>query len=90
MPEMEAIEIRGEAEVGAVIHDELDAAAYASLQFPRVVEHFAGVDGFVAVLEECDASRRKFICGRKQGVDFRKTAGVENGVKARKENPFLC
>ena len=52
---MQAIETGGQAEVGAVIHDELDVCSQTPPEFSCLVEHSPGVAAFVAILEQRDS-----------------------------------
>lgn len=81
---MQPIEARGQAEVGAVVHDQLDVRSgdrsQARFEFTRVVEHLTAVAGFVAVLQQGAAGGGEFFGGGKHGIGVRETVGVEDGV----------
>ena len=48
---VDAVEACRQTEVGAIVHDEFDGIAGQAFQFASLIEHFAGVAGFVAVLD---------------------------------------
>jgi hypothetical protein len=81
---MQAVETGGQAEVGAVVHDELDAWSEARPKFTRLVEHLPGVARFVAVLEQGAASGSEFFRGGEQSGVLTETGGIDDGIEARK------
>ena len=66
---MHAIELRRQAQVGPVIHDEISApcaVGHSSLreqsaQFPRLLQHHARIPTLVAVLQQGATARDKFV-----------------------------
>jgi hypothetical protein len=77
---MEAVEASRQAQVGAVVHDELDAWSEPRPEFASLGEHLPGVARLVAVLEQCAAGGREFFGGGEHGIDVWETTSVENGV----------
>jgi hypothetical protein len=77
---MEAVEASRHAEVGAIVHDELDTSSEARSEFTRFVEHLPGVAGFVAVLQQSAAGSGELSGGGEHGSSVWETAGVENRV----------
>ena len=64
---MEAVEASGEAEVGAVVHDELDTSSEARPEFTCLVEHLPGVTRLVAVLQQRATGGCEFLGGGDHG-----------------------
>ena len=82
LAEVNAIEFRCEAEVGAVVHDECDRSNKPAFEFVGLLEHLTRVAGFVAVLQESDAARGQFLRrGQESDVVLEET-GIEDGVEA--------
>ena len=53
LPDMDAIEFGCQAQIGAVVHDQLErSAADSPLQFARLLQHHACVSGLIAVLQQ--------------------------------------
>jgi hypothetical protein len=81
---MQSVEASGKAEVGAVVHDELDACSEARSEFSCLLEHLPGVAAFVAMLEQRDSSGGEFPGSGKHFANIGETRSVENGVESRK------
>src|SRR5216684_1973686 len=80
---MQAVILRGQAEVGAIIHDELDVRSETRPEFPCLVEYLPGVARFVPILEQRDSGGGEFLGGGEHsGVG--KTRSVENRIESRK------
>src|ERR1035441_10522249 len=81
---MKTVESSGQAEVGAVVHDELDARSQPRPEFTSLLEHAPGVSRLVAVLQQCAARGGEFIGRSKHRPGVWKQRGVENRVQPGK------
>ncbi len=83
---MQPIEACGQAEVGAVVHDELDACTHPRSEFTGLIEHLSAAAGLVAVLEQRAAGSREFLGSGKHFGSVGETRYVENRVEPRKKH----
>jgi hypothetical protein len=83
---VDAVEFGGEAEVGAVVHDELCGGSDCVFQFLRLVEDLARVIVLIAVLQEGHAAGDQFFSGGAQSYCVGKKRGVKNGVETWKRD----
>src|ERR1019366_10803652 len=81
---MKAVILRSQAEVGAVVHDELDARSEPRPKFTRLLEHLPGVPRLVAVLQQGAAGSSEFLGGGEHSGNVGKTRSVENRVESWK------
>jgi len=84
LADVQAVEIGGQADIGAVIHDELDACAEARSQFASVAEHLASIVGLVAILQQGAAGGGKFLGRAEQFASVGKAGSVKNRIQAWK------
>ena len=58
LPHVHSVEIRRQAQIRAVVHDQFDARSEQTFQFARLFEHLPGIARLVAVLQESNAAGR--------------------------------
>ena len=85
LPNMHTLVTGGDADVGAIVHDEGDVIAEDSAQFAGMAEHLAGVAYFVAILQQGHASGHEVTGivrnGRGGAQRRREKSDVEDGVQ---------
>ena len=85
LADMHSVVIGGNADVGAVVHDQSDAFAQRTPEFASVAQHFARGADLVAILNESGASSGDFagiLHDGSSGAQRRsKTGNINDGVE---------
>src|SRR5579883_3491015 len=84
LPDMHPIEIRRQAKIGAVIHDQAHFPPDAGLQFPRIFQDLPRRFLLIAVLQEPYSGGPQLLRPGKQGCATGKESGIEDGIETRK------
>src|ERR1022692_2564037 len=79
---MQPVKASRQAEVGAIVHDELDACSETRPKFASLVEHSPSVSRLVAILEQRNTCGSKFLRGRKHSGSVGETCNVENRIES--------
>src|SRR5271167_246597 len=78
---MQPIKTSYQTEIGAVVHDELDAWPEARPQFASLIEHAPGAARLIAVLEQGTARSHQSVRRRKHSGSIRKASRIKNRVE---------
>src|ERR1051326_1794786 len=83
---MDTVETGCHGKVRPVVHDEFDRVSKAAFEFAGVIQHLAGVAGFVAILQKRDAGGGEGLGGEKEGLRLGVKGGIENRIKVWESN----
>jgi hypothetical protein len=80
---MEPLKSSRYTKIGAIVHDELNGWAKTHSEFTSLVEHAAGVAGFVAVLQQRASGGNQFFGCDEERSGVGETGRVEDWIETR-------
>src|SRR5581483_7789839 len=84
LADVDSVEFGGEAEVGAVVHDQCGFRADLRFEFAGMSKHSPRVIGFVAILDQGDSAIDQRMSSAKKLLRRGKARSVKNGVELGK------
>jgi hypothetical protein len=84
---MNAVELSGQAKIGAIIHDQSRVWRRHSrprlpAQLPRLLQHNPCIPGFVPVLKQCATGSTEFLSKCNDAISVGVSGCVQDGVEA--------